>query len=208
MQQILDQHALQLTASYFSTGPVSAIRNRNVLEIASELPDHRQLRISNSTTHYEDKIPGEESEGEARLADVDWVSNPERRSFPPYTLQDLAKTEPRCDSCTTYTTATITASYQQQTAQWKALYLLCGKDVLAVDFVMGDAVSWFWNADVYPGMLLGGIYRRDAAVQEWLNAHASATCTGTQTCFENGVIVIPKEKIPAPYYRSASGNAQ
>lgn len=62
---------------------------------------------------------------------------------------------------------------------------------------------------MYPHTLLkeGGIRGRVPAAQEWLNAHASATCTATQACcFENGSIVIPKAKIPAPYQTTTQGS--
>ena len=147
---------------------------------------------------------------ENRIANVRWdfmagdntVSSPFPESF---TLADLIRVSKGhiSNSCTHYFTATITATFEGQTAQWRPLYFTeCANGSMeALDLVMKDAVPHFWSADVYPYALLmaEGIRGRRQAAQEWLKAHASASCTGKQVCYENGAWVVPEENIPALY---------
>lgn len=201
IQRALADEELQLSATDFSAGPISAIRDRNVVDLVTQLPDGRDLSVGPATVHVsnESGLVGEEIH-----ANVNWTTKGDRPFPAGYTL---AQADPRFASCTRYIAATLSAKYKSQTAQWKAIYLLgCRDGMLALDLVMGNAVPTFWEATVYPHTLLreGGIRGRNPAVQQWLHSRASASCTGLKTCYENGRVVIPADKIPAPYSPTSS----
>lgn len=208
LQQALATEDLQLSVVDSSEGPISAIANHSLTGLVTWLPDNKKLDIVLALTSVSNErgLIGDEAQ-----AQVHWGETGSMSPIPAsLTLEGLGSADQRYTSyktCTSYIAATIKATYQGQAAQWKALYLLgCAKgEVLAVDLVMDDAVSKFWSASVYPYTLLraDGIRGRTPAVQEWLQAHGSATCTGTQACFENGAIMVPKQKIPA--LRTTSG---
>lgn len=108
-------------------------------------------------------------------------------------------------SCSRYINPTTTVTFQGHTVQWKALYLFDCADgkVHALDPVMQDAVPLFWSSDVdvYPYELTDvGITGRVQPVLDWLTTNSSASCAGTKLCYENGKWVVPKEKLPAPYF--------
>jgi hypothetical protein len=202
VQQALAAEPLEFAVADFSEGPVSAIASRNLTELVTWLPGMRLLDITNATmtVSNEGGVVGTQRE-----APVYWNGGGESRSLFPdgYTFEDAMKGNPNYAGCSRYIAATLTATFKGEIAQWKPLYLLgCSNNKMqALDLVMRDAVPLFWNADVYPYSLLvpGGLKGRLPGVQEWLYAHASDSCSGTKTCYENGRIVIPKANIPAPY---------
>jgi hypothetical protein len=202
VQQPLAAEPLEFTVADFSEGPVSAIASRKLTELVTWLPGIRMLDVGNSTmtVSNEKGVVGNE-----RQAPVYWNGGgAPRPPFPDgYTLEEVAKFNPRYAGCSRYISATLTASYKGQTTEWKPLYFLGCSDneMQALVLVMREAVPLFWKADVYPHSLLvpGGLQGRLPGVQEWLYAHASDSCSGTKTCYENGRIVIPKANIPAPY---------
>jgi hypothetical protein len=195
VQQMLNQNALQLTASDITTGTTSTIMKRPLAELVTALPDGRMLHVGNATT----LVSNEHGViGIQREAPVEW----EKYGAPPLpsslTLSDGIAKEPYYGGCNRYLTATMSATYAGESAQWKALYLTSCTDgkIRAVDLVMPDeAVPIFWGEDVYPYGLMQAPRAQNPAVQEWLKNNASATC-GSKTCIEGGRVVIPQKDVP------------
>ena len=204
LQQALAESRLEFTVADFSTGTVASIMNRPLGELLTGLPNFRTLDVSSGDM----QVSNEHGVvGHHRLADVQWQggdipSGPQTSQWSTRTFADAVKETPRYGTCTGYFTASITATFKGETEQWRPLYLTgCEGGMVALDPVMvvSQAVPDFWDADIYPYILLGDPRNpriRNAAVQEWLHAHASETCTGNQVCYENGGYVTPKDKIP------------
>jgi len=139
------------------------------------------------------------------VAQVRWSDNPVL-PLPP-TLNDLIKYDGHYN-CTSYTSATLAATFEGKSVSWRALYLAgCPTSKLssgvtttvkAIDQVMKDGVPAFVNADVYPYILIqnGGNKQFNSFLQQWLRDNASPSCITTRTtCIESGRVVIPLQDV-------------
>jgi hypothetical protein len=198
VQQALASEALQLSASNITSGSIASIAHRNLVDLITWLPNLRTLDVMQNAGQISDDkgVLGTEY-----TAQVTWGGGGTLKAplQPATTFEDAVAANPQLASCTSYVNATIAATFKGESAQWKALYFLgCNNGPEALDLVMRHAVARFWNVDVYPISLMrpDGIRGRNPAVQEWLGAHGSTTCSGERCCYENDTIVVPKSKIP------------
>jgi len=127
MTQALDQHKLEFTIADVSTGPVSDIRNR-MADLLPGWPDGQTLVVNDAGLG----IPSKESDGLVhmigveRLAQVRWgIQSSDGERWIYQKLRDgIPRFAPGAGTfCSRYITATITATYEGQTVQWKPVYL-------------------------------------------------------------------------------------
>ena len=195
----LNKKSLQLQASNIVSGPIHDIANRPLIELVSSPSGNQFLDVGDATSHISDAA--KKVDVNERMAPVLWNNNGGLTEFRlPATLNDYIKAESRY-ACTNYVSATIAATYEGQSASWRALYLTgCPNNtVQAIDLGMRDAVPDFLNADVYPYVLQRSYQARNPLVQKWLRDNASPACLKKlAVCLESGRVVIPQQDTIEP----------
>ena len=167
------------TLSNFHVGKVAEIANKKLQDFAEEPGSLDALWINGKSFHY--TLP-EDAGGQWNTADAKWVakvsvSQQKKDWLATKTVGDILAMQGSLDKATytSYATYDVGVTFQNKTITYKASYLFGsssdGKPVIEPGDPVVHGLGRSRIEQVYPTVMLSGVFRTSLAVQQWVEAN-------------------------------------